>query len=131
MIPVEKYFRERGNDYSTEDGFGWYKPCEDIFKNLGLKYGEENSALYGDNNNLICFDTKELCNEELGFLINKDSLLKFLNINDYKIFWTVLGEKRILSATRLDKQVYSIPTFSGVYYMTDSGLDGNITEFDE
>lgn len=131
MIPVEKYFRERGNDYSTEDGFGWYKPCEDIFKNLGLKYGYENSALYDDDNNLICFDTKELCNEELGFLINKDSLFKFLNINDYKIFWTVLGEKRIFSATMLDKQVYSIPTFSGVYYITDSGLDGSITEFDE
>ncbi|WP_094549827.1 hypothetical protein [Petroclostridium xylanilyticum] len=131
MVPVERYFREMGNDYSTEDGFGWYKPCEDIIKDLGLKYGDENSALYDYNNNLICFDTMELCNEELGFLINKESLFKFLNLNDYKIFWTVLGEKRIFSATMLDKQVYSIPTFSGVYYITDSGLDGNITEFDE
>ncbi|HEY8362335.1 MAG TPA: hypothetical protein VIK77_05560 [Tissierellaceae bacterium] len=131
MIPVERYFRSGGEDYSEKDGFGWYKPCEEIFKDLGLKYGDENSALYDEDNNLICFDTIELCNEKLGFLINKDSLFKFLNKNDYKIFWTVLGEKRILGDIWVNKQVYSTPTFSGVYYMTDSGLVGNITKFDE
>ena len=31
MIPVEMYFRERGKDCSTEDGFSWYKPCEHFF----------------------------------------------------------------------------------------------------
>jgi hypothetical protein len=133
MIPVEKFYRERGNDYSTEDGFGWYKPCEDIFRELGLKYGEENSALYDANNNLICFDTSELCNEELGFVIDKGSLHTFLENNDYKIFWTVLGEKRIVgSATRRDREVFPMPTFSGVYYYTtDSRLDGYLTKFME
>lgn len=133
MIPVEKFYRERGNDYSTEDGFGWYKPCEDIFRELGLKYGEENSALYDANNNLICFDTSELCNQELGFVINRGSLNTFLKNNDYKIFWTVLGEKRIVgSVTRRDKEVYPMPTFSGVYYYTtDSRLKGYLTKFME
>jgi hypothetical protein len=132
MVPVEKFFRDRGNDYSTENGFGWYKPCEDIFRELGLKYGAENSALYDTNNNLICFDTNELCNEELGFLIDKDSLRTFLNNNDYKIFWTVLGEKRIIGDDIIGGgKVYPMPTFSGVYYETNLELEGKITVFME
>lgn len=131
MIPVEKFFRERGNDYSTEDSFGWYKPCEEIFENLGLMYGAENSALYDANKNLICFDSNELCNEELGFLIDKESLHTFLNNNDYKMFWTVLGEKRIVNdSSRPGREVYPMPSFSGIYYYgTDSVLEGQIKEF--
>ena len=132
MIPVEKFYRERGNDYSTEDGFGWYKPCEDIFRELGLKYGEENSALYDANNNLICFDTSELCNEELGFVIDKGSLHTFLENNDYKILDSIRRKRIVGSATRRDREVFPMPTFSGVYYYTtDSRLDGYLTKFME
>ena len=38
MIPVEKFYRERGNDYSTEDGFGGDKTFVKTFsENLGLR----------------------------------------------------------------------------------------------
>lgn len=132
MIPVEKFYCESGNDYSIEDGFGWYKPCEDIFIELNLKYGSENSALYDEDQNLVCFDTNELCDEKLGFLFDKELLFSFLDKNNYKIFWTVLGEKRIISSFRNDyKHKYPMPNFSGVYYITDSALKGKINVFEE
>lgn len=130
MIPVE-FYSEKSNDYSMEDGFGWYKPCEDIFKELNLKYGPENSALYDENQNLVCFDTIELCNKKLGFLFNKELLFSFLNKNNYKIFWTVLGEKRIIgNDARHNRERFPMPSFSGVYYYeTDSRLVGQVTRF--
>ena len=36
MIPVEKFYRERGNDYSTEDGLGGINLVKTFSENLGL-----------------------------------------------------------------------------------------------
>jgi hypothetical protein len=45
---------------------------------------------------VVCFDSQELLDENIGFFVDKKRFIKFLEENDYAMFWTILGEKRII-----------------------------------
>jgi len=107
----------------------WKKPCKTLVQGLKLKYQDENTAMYDENGKLICFDTCELFDKDIGLYFHTEALQKFLSANHYRIFWTVLGEKRIIGGnTRLDK-IYDTPEYSGLlYYDEDGMLTGEIRD---
>lgn len=131
LVTVQRYQSETDKDQSIEDGASWLKPCEEIYTGLGLNYGYGNSVLYDEHGEVACFDTSELWNEDIGLAIKKEQLFKFLDDNNYKIFWTVLTEKRILGDKLPENIKYKMPTSSGVYYYEGERLVGQIKQFDE
>lgn len=131
LVPVQGYLAEESNDYSFQEVISWLKPCEEIFKGLNLSYGNGNSILYDEEGDIVCFDTGELWSEDIGFAIKKEQLLKFLNDNDYKIFWTVLGEKRILGKRFSEKKEYRMNNISGIYYYEGDELVGIVNKYYE
>lgn len=97
LLPSEICINEF-DDYINDSGssMSFYKPCKEMFKYFNLNYGEENTAMYDENGQLFCFDSKEVLNEDIGLYINKSMLNEFLKENKYKLAWTVLSEKRII-----------------------------------
>lgn len=92
MIPAKMYRFERVG----EEGFSfdkYYKPCETLYRELELEYGDENVTMYDKSGEVICFDSKEYLNEEIGFFIDKNKLFEFLERNDYKIIWRFVSKK--------------------------------------
>ncbi len=122
LIPTFKYLTERdGDTLGEESSCMWYKPCGELFNCLKMKYGKEDSILYDQNNLIICFDSMELLNEDIGFFIDKNRLFEYLNESGYSIFWTILGEKGIITDNFSSQKSYSMPHISGMFYLNEIG----------
>lgn len=133
LIPTFRYCSERHGEQIGNRLASWYKPCRELFDGLALTYGYGNSMLYDNSGNLICFDSGELLNEDIGFFIKLDSLKGFLKAKGYSIFWTVLSEKRVNEVERslLGKNKYKMPHLSGYFYFNESSeLVFNSKQFD-
>lgn len=122
LLPTSKYSSEWQGDRVQESDFNsWHKPCSDLFYGMRLKYGNGNSILYNDNDEIICFESSELINENIGFFIKKENFLRYLKEQGYSVFWTMLAEKRIIDTTYNYSQ-YKTPTISGVYTLDGEGI---------
>lgn len=66
----------------------WYKiPNKEIFEALDLRYSDKDGDLEDCNGKVL------FTNSPLGCLIKKDILQKYLDENNLRIIWTLLGEK--------------------------------------
>lgn len=94
IIPTKTYYSERQGEEESLSG-EFYKPCRILFEELKMEYRADNFTMYNQNNDIVCFDSRELLNEEIGFFINKQKLFEFLKKNDYKIIWRFISEKTV------------------------------------
>lgn len=123
LIPIRQYRSERSGDLNTWEmeaiALNWYKPCEEIFTGLRLRYVKGSNCQFTDSSGeLLCFDSLEVLGNESGFYIRQDKLSEFLDMYDYSLVWTSLCEKRILSPLggEWDLPQKAIHT-SSVYYL--------------
>lgn len=101
LIPVREYYSERRGERNTWgaeiSALRWYKPCEEIYTKLGLRYAKGTNCQFIDGfGELTCFDSSETLGDESGFYIRQDKLSEFLDVCGYSLIWTSLSEKRIL-----------------------------------
>lgn len=123
-VTTSKY---SGSERSELINKNYLKINKTLFESLNLRYGEENSFLYDENNNLVGFDISEFNNiHNTAFIFDKGILLHYLKENNLNIFFTVLGEKMIINRGGIDSK---IQTFSGVYSFNDNGLKGYIKPY--
>ena len=132
LLPTCKYITERSGDSIDDNSSSWYKPSMDLFDALDMKYGKDNSTLYNSEGDIICFDSSELLNEDIGFFINQKLFFKYLEEHNYKVFWTVLAEKRIISGGYNSRENYKQPRISGIFTMDEEGnMIGNSDQFED
>ncbi|MPM52615.1 hypothetical protein SDC9_99375 [bioreactor metagenome] len=55
--------------------------------------------------------------ENIGFYIEKETYLKFLEDNNYACFWTILSEKRIIGGSMTSQNDFNNIIKSGVIYL--------------
>lgn len=95
---------------------------------MNLKYKNAEGVLYSQKDEKVCYDLSEFYSIGSTLIIRKDSFLEFLENSNYRIFWTVLGEKNIIGGKRSDYGTW--PSISGVYYLNKNGnLSGTFTKF--
>lgn len=99
----------------------WRKPCKTLVQTLKLKYHDENTAMYDEEGSLVCFDTCELFDKNVGLYFQKEALDRFLQDKNYRIFWTTLGEKRIIGGEIGFDKVYDTPEYTGLFYYDETG----------
>ena len=133
LLPSSKYMTERKGDLANDgSSASWYKPCDELFESLDMRYGKENSVLYDSKGEVICFDSSELLNEEIGLFIDKESFFKYLEDHNYKAFWTILGEKRIITGDYKHEVKYKQPRVSGLFTAdANSKLIGTMNLFED
>lgn len=126
MVPNYNYQATGEREIPGLSYHSWKKPCRTLVQVLKLGYHEENTAMYDAEGNLICFDTCELFDKDIGLYFQKKALKKFLQENNYRIMWTVLGEKRIIGGDIGPDMVYYSPEYTGLFYYIGDKLIGNI-----
>jgi hypothetical protein len=133
LLPTCKYITERQGDLLGEDNSSsWYKPCMELFAALDMRYGKDNSTLYNSEGNIVCFDSNELLNENIGLFINQELFYKYLQDHNYKVLWTVLAEKRIISDRYDSHEKYRQPRLSGLFTMDEKGnMIGDTKQFED
>lgn len=124
MMPVEHFSREGGNDCSFEEGISWWKPIDEIVTSLNLKYGDHNSALYGEDDSLICFDSAEIFDESIGFMFCEEQMKRFLEDNSLRVFFVITGRKGMIGGRHVDR--YSLNDFSGIYTYDNGQIRGSL-----
>ena len=116
-----------GSEKSDLINKDYMKINKTIFEQLNLKYGRENSFIYNKSNKLIGFDTNEFENIPYNaFVFDKKTLIEYLKEKNLNIFFTILGEKMILTHTGIDSKMQ---TFSGVYYFKGNTIQGEVKPY--
>lgn len=128
IVTTESYLWEAQYDFSKEDVFRLLKPCSKLVNGLKLDYRINESYMYSDTGELICFDSSESNNGYRCIYFKKNVLCDFLQSNGYKIIWTVLGEKSVNGDHGQD--TYGRwPIASGIYKLFNNEIIGSIKQY--
>lgn len=111
------YLWECQYDTSQDMATTIYVPCKEIIDCFNLRQ-KEYDGYYYDEDTLVVYDGSD-SGVDSGLLIRKDYLMRFLEKNNMKLFWTCLGEKQYFRGDR--NQIWS--EWSGFLYLNN---DGNI-----
>ena len=113
IVTTESYLWGAQYDFSKDEAFNLLKPCSKLVNGLNLNYRINESYMYSETSELICFDNSEGNSNNSCLYFRKKALSDFLINNGYKIIWTVLSEK-ISSADREitmdDGQLHQVST---------------------
>lgn len=125
-VTAQGFLWEEEFDKSKEDTINFLKPSTVIHKGLGLKDSQREGEFI-DNSNLVqCFAPNVYHDSKSYLLVRKSAFLKFLNENNLKIVWTVLGEKQIIGGRSFGTDYPGRLEISGAYYFDNEELKGAI-----
>jgi|GEM_PF-5162296 len=117
-ITAAKYYNDNERDHSYRNGaIDFLIPAPTLMKEMNLKYGGKDCYYVNDKQELTIMNPKVLSYGDNSLLVNKDLFIKFLDKNNYNIFWTIASEKRTsLGTVRID----------GIYYLYNSIIQGSM-----
>ncbi len=128
IVTTKSYLWEAEYDFSKENVVRLLKPCGRIVELLKLSYKNNESYMYSEDGELICFDNSERNSGDSRLYFRKSALMEFLEKHDYKIIWTVLCEKNIMGGDDSD-DYGNWPTGSGIYTIINDEITGNLKQF--
>ncbi len=111
-------------DYSMDgNSFSFYVPEKWLIDEMKLKHSGEDSIFVNDDNNPIFFDPglSTQFKGKSALLVKKDEFLRFLDENNYSVFWTMTGEK-LISGYRVE--------LSGIFWYKDGELEGQLYPYE-
>ena len=125
-----EYFNwEEQYDCSKEATLSFFKPSETIFYGMQMRFSNCEGEFINQDNELVCFDPS-VNNKSLScLLVRKKDFVEFLTKNNLEIFWTVLGEKRIIGGFHAHSDKFRPIETSGLYYIKDNNVVGKINTF--
>lgn len=93
---------------------------------MGLKLGNrEGEFLNKETNEIASLSVNYFYDSKLYLLVKEESFKEFLEKNDLKIIWTILGEKNIITGGFGGVSRVEI---SGAYYYEESEVKGGINK---
>jgi len=124
MVTTERHNWESGADHREQPSY--FAPREYMYEKMQLQYSKNIGEWLNAEGEVVCFDPSVNQEESSGLLIRKDALLRFLDENNLKIFWTCLGEKQILGNSYDRIKYTQWLELSGVLTLNVNGVDGVI-----
>ncbi len=122
MVTTESHNWESGADHREQPSY--FAPREFMYDKMQLQYSKDIGEWLDTAGEVVCFDPSANQEDSPCLLIKKDVLLKFLDENNLKIFWTCLGEKQIFGDT-YDRIKYSQwLEVSGIFTLSTNGVGG-------
>jgi len=114
-----------GEMFDDKSGAHFYynMPCKTLFEGLGLKYAPIDGDFIDMKGNVVA---QNINHKDL--LIKKEELLNYLTENNLEIIWTLLGDK--VSFCSGDRENNHFKELSGVFYIENNAIQGDIISFD-
>ena len=126
MVTTESHMWESGT--GDEEKPSYFAPRELMYEKMQLQYSKNIGEWLNAVGEVVCFDPSVNQNTSSCLLVRKDALLKFLDENNLKIFWTCLGKKQILGGHHFNKSdISEWLELSGVFTLSSNRVDGDIT----
>lgn len=125
-VTAQGFLWEEEFDKSKEETISFLKPSTIVHKGMDLKYSPREGEFVDDSKVVQCFAPNVYHNSKSYLLVRKRSFLKFLNENNLKIIWTVLGEKQIIGGRSFGTEYHGRLEVSGAYYFDNEELSGII-----
>jgi hypothetical protein len=122
------YSWERERDASKIGSMSFNKPTELLFNLLKLSYSKMEGQLVNGNSELICFDPSTQNPTISYLLVRKTDLIKVLNENKLKVFWTAFGQKMVIGGRHTGDAYIGMTNVSNVAYF-ESGVINNVMSF--
>lgn len=101
-LTTNDFLWEEENDYSKEVTISFLKPSFEIVDKMRLRYSEREGEFLDCNGNLVCFDPSVSSDCKRYLIIRKEPFLRFLDDNNLRIMWTLIGEKNIIGGWKLE-----------------------------
>lgn len=115
---MANYFDDTSRDCSYDKpAIDFLIPSPALINEMNLLYGGKDCSYLDKNRNEIIFNPYTKYNGKNSLLIDKKAFIDFLNNNNYTVFWTIGGEKRVEHG-KID--------ISGLYYIKDDKIEGKL-----
>jgi hypothetical protein len=112
-------------DASQDEVTSFNIPCGLIINGLSLHQKDDDGLLYAGND-LVAFDSRFIKDAGSHFLIiRKDSLWRFLEENNLRLFWLCIGEKQSFLGNLGDMKRSN---WSGIYTLKKDSICGRMTK---
>ena len=121
-VTAQGFLWEEEFDKSKEETISFLKPSTVVHKGMDLKYSPREGEFVDDSKVVQCFAPNVYHNSKSYLLVRKHSFLKFLNKNNLKVVWTVLGEKQIIGGRSFGTEYHGRLEMSGAYYFDNEEL---------
>lgn len=125
-VTAQGFLWEEEFDKSKEETISFLKPSTVIHQGMDLNYSQREGEFIDNSNVVQCFAPNVYHDSKSYLLVRKRSFLKFLNENNLKIVWTVLGEKQIIGGRSFGTEYHGRLEISGAYYFENEELHGTI-----
>ncbi|MBB4804573.1 hypothetical protein HNP37_004670 [Flavobacterium nitrogenifigens] len=125
-VTTVSFLWEAEGDHSKDQTISFLKPSTVLYNGMDLKYSKKEGEFVNNRNELECFAANVHHNSKSYLLVRKDSFLKFLEENNLKIVWTVLGEKQVIGGHSFRREYPGRLEICGTYYFEDLVFTGNL-----
>lgn len=125
-VTAQGFLWEEEFDKSKEETISFLKPSTVIHKGMDLIYSQREGEFIDNSEVVQCFAPNVYHDSKSYLLVRKHSFLKFLNENNLKVVWTVLGEKQIIGGRSFGTDYPGRLEISGAYYFDKEELKGTI-----
>ena len=125
-VTAQDFLWEEEFDKSKEETINFLKPSTTIYKGMDLKYSQREGEFIDNSEVVQCFASNVHHDSKSYLLIRKQSFLKFLDENQLKIVWTILGEKQVIGWRSFGADYLGRLEISGTYYLDNSNLIGTL-----
>lgn len=116
VVTDDLYLNESTLDCSHSESISVKLPCKWIVNELDIKQNYLDGRFYDKKSKLVALTTSIFEeNSPSALLIDKETLINFLDKKGYAIFWTLLGEKQLIGGNHPHDDNMGRLEISGVY----------------
>ncbi len=128
MLSTDSYMWEEEFDFSKDSTLHVFKPAQHIFENLELKYSQKEGEYLNADGKVICLDPSIYHDSKQFLVIRKDEFLSYLDEQNLKVVWTMIGEKQIIGGSisvKRNESLYPLK-MTGSFKIEDNSIMGDI-----
>jgi len=120
MVTTTEAVGEMSQDKSGAH-FRYEMPCKLLFEGMMLHYGKEDGSFINGGGETVAMNP-----DKRGIMIRKDCLVRFLDVNNLDIVWTILGEKNALKGSFANQEDEYFNVINGVYTIKANSVTGSL-----
>ena len=125
LVANDKYTQgSTGFDCSINENMFIDLPCRFLANSMNLEWPGVEGIWYNGKGQLVAFDPSVRSQGPGVLLFRRDSLLEFLNHQKLTLFWTLLGEKRMIGGAMFREDYKGHLEINGAYILKDNVVRG-------
>lgn len=126
LVANDEYSHESGGyDCSIEETFLINLPCRFLVESMKLQWRGVEGHWFNEQGTLIAFDPSVRFKGPSVLLFRRDAIVDFLKRAGLALFWTVLGEKRVIGGMLSDRSFKGCLEINGAYLLNGNEVKGS------